>query len=185
MNLKNTTHIKDRKISILESEMWLGAFPLENFFWIEQDEIYKKNLRFSGIKLVECIVARDTQLLFIEAKSSAPNPNSLLTPERLKEFLSDIHQKFTESLDLYLNRALVNRVPYGFRDIDYNGCTFTFILIIRREEDGWIPQLQEKLLSELRHDSLWKIWNCRLFVLTEKRARKFHLIDPEMSEKEL
>ena len=185
MSSEMSMHIKDRKISILESEMWLGAFPLEDFFWIEKDEIYRKHLRNRGIKLVECIVIRDTQLFFIEAKSSAPDPNSELNPERVKAFLSDIHQKFKESLDLYLNQALINRVPYGFREIDYKGCTFTFILIIRREEDGWIPQLQEKLLSELRHDSLWKIWNCRLFVLTEKRARKFHLIDPEMSEKEL
>ena len=76
-------------------------FIADNAFHIEESEVYSKI--GEGIKSVEFIRAVDDKLVFVEAKTTFPNPDnpSVENYKRFQAEISDVCDKFIHSLNLY------------------------------------------------------------------------------------
>jgi len=84
------------------------AFIDENVFHIEKSPLYTQ--LGNNVKTVEFIRSINKDLLFVEAKSSFPNPDGTIPnpkkgnkigTELFDEEIADICEKFTHSLNLY------------------------------------------------------------------------------------
>ena len=79
------------------------SFEEDRSFYIEKSELYA-SLRGKGISVVECLtlkaLRRGVYVLFIEAKTSAPNPNSH-EGMAFNQFIDEIAKKFLDSLLIY------------------------------------------------------------------------------------
>ena len=71
------------------------SFQDDDIFRIEEDELVQST---DGIKACECVVLISENVALIEAKSSAPKIDN---EEKFQQFISDIRQKFADSLQLY------------------------------------------------------------------------------------
>ena len=74
-------------------------FPEKGTFYIEKTAPYDTKLRSYGISSVECVTLYHEKVLFIEAKTSAPNPDSA-GGEKLSSYIQGIVKKFYDSLSL-------------------------------------------------------------------------------------
>lgn len=93
-------------ITIRESEMDFGPYKEEDVFYIEKSNLYN-NIK-PQVKIAEFILKRKNALIFIEAKSSVPNPNGE-KPENFNTYIDKIVEKFNNSLDILLS-AKLNRI---------------------------------------------------------------------------
>jgi hypothetical protein len=154
-------------------------FIADNAFHIEKSPAY---IRLGdSVKSVELIRAKENKLLFIEAKSSFPNPNNL-TPNSIKrnktgaelfqEEISDICDKFTHSLNLY-SAINVGVIADGFPP-DFNPSdkvSLIFILVITGFEQTWCDEIQKALTIQIRNTAcMSKIWKPEIAVMNDKTA---------------
>ncbi len=72
-------------------------FEEAHYYSIEEDQFYSRITSKFGAKVCDFITIREDSLLFIEAKSSAP-----INREDLKQYTQDIHQKYVDSLLMYI-----------------------------------------------------------------------------------
>lgn len=70
------------------------SFPDEDVFCIEKDPLVTGT---DGIKACECVVFINPHVTLIEAKSSSPKD---IDCDKFKVFITDITQKFSDSLQL-------------------------------------------------------------------------------------
>lgn len=105
--------------------------------------------------------------------------------KRLKhdDFFDDIKGKFKDTLSLFvairsnLHDKTDMELPENFRRFQLSEMCFRFILVIKKHELKWLPELQSKVEKEL--NSMLKIWNLSpisVEVLNEERAKKRGLI---------
>ncbi len=164
-------------ITIEESGMAFGPFQEENVFYVEKSELYKK--LGSKVKIGEFILKRGNKLLFVEAKSTAPNPNSD-TGEDFYEYIDDISKKLRNSLELFLsanheiqidkNQEAVKLIEFD----KFNKMALQFILVIRKHDKEWLQPVRDALDSYLIAQR--KIWNIKIVVLNPELAKKYKLI---------
>jgi len=83
-------------IGRFESNM-LFCFEKNYYYSIEEDMFYKKITSRYQAKVCDFIVYKEREILFIEAKSSAPK-----NKEDLNNFAQDIYQKFLDSLLIFI-----------------------------------------------------------------------------------
>ncbi|MDH8701940.1 hypothetical protein M2138_001292 [Dysgonomonadaceae bacterium PH5-43] len=157
---------------ITESGM---CFIADNTFHIENSVSYA-TLKES-IKTVEFIRAKDDKLLFMEAKSSFPNPNNPVSTAKFQSAVDDICNKFIHSLNLYASIAIgVN----GEFPPDFNPAikvSLKFILIINNFEQKWCIPIEKALINQLRKsECIAKIWKPTVFVMNHKIASKQNFI---------
>ncbi len=87
------------------------SFNEDDLFRIEEDELVKTA---EGIKACECVVLISENIALIEAKSSAPRIDN---EEKFLAFISDIRQKFADSLQLFSDKELKDVVKqWNLRD---------------------------------------------------------------------
>lgn len=152
------------------------SFEENKSFYIEKSDLYE-SLRGKGISVVECLTLKELRrgvyVLFIEAKTSAPNPNS-------HEFIDEIAKKFLDSL--LICSAIHSEVQSVSGSIVlgkelqrhlYSQPKIQFILIIKNHQKEWCNSVQEALQKRLH--ALLKIWKAEVLVLNEAQARIFHL----------
>lgn len=154
------------------------SFADDDVFRIEKDELV---CGCSGLKACECVVLISSRIAFIEAKSSTPNPNS---GERFNEFIDDIKQKFTDSLNLFegiktghLGEEALMRLPLNLRNAEIHTNDYLIYLIVHGHRLDWLPGLQDALREALRN--VIKEWNLRdsnVKALNEEIAKELHLI---------
>ena len=84
-------------IDFVESEMHF-RFQDDKSFHIEKSHIYDSRLKGNGVSSVECITLLRNKVVFIEAKSSAPNPDG--SNEKFADYIHRIVKKFSDSLSL-------------------------------------------------------------------------------------
>lgn len=166
------------KIYIDESEMRFGPFDKDEVFYIEKNPEY---ISISdGLKIAEYISidGDKNQIRVVEAKKSAPNPNSNERPDRFKEYIGEIEQKLCNAFDLFLKLMSIKSIPSGLSSIDYRKVRVVFVLVIKNHEDSWLAPVKDfleyKIKSHLRYK---KIWNCTVAVLNERIARAQGLIE--------
>jgi hypothetical protein len=167
---------------ICESGM---KFIADNAFHIEKSPTY--TLLGNNVKSVEFVRAKENKLLFVEAKSSFPNPS---TPkpnptkrnktgeELFREEISDICDKFTHSLNLYSAIAVgvaEYDFPAEFKSADK--VSLAFILVIKGFEKTWCDEIQKALTIQVRDSvCMSKIWKPEIAVMNDKTAAARKLI---------
>ncbi|MDP3009000.1 MAG: hypothetical protein Q8N30_08020 [Methylococcales bacterium] len=189
------------RITIEESDMQFGSYSRDDVFYIEASKIYK-NMRQDGVQTAEFLLfkikSNHPVVLIVEAKKSAPKIlnkiriDKLIKNEKEKvlqlevntaDFFDDIKSKFKDTLSLFvairsnLHDKTDMELPENFRRFQLSEMRFRFILVIKKHELKWLPELQSKVEKEL--NSMLKIWNLSpisVEVLNEERAKKRGLI---------
>jgi len=158
---------------ITESGM---EFAAENTFYIEKSELYLG--LGEGIKSIEFIRIKERKLLFIEAKTTFPNPNNP-NAENLVRFhaeIDDIRDKFIHSLNL------LSSVEVGVAQSEYDGdfalperVTLEFYLVIRNHESAWCKDVEKTLMAAFP-PYIKKIWKPVVYVINREIAVKRELV---------
>lgn len=165
---------------VIESGMKFGPFSTEAYIHIETCPQYIKIQE--GMHISEFIYydKDKRRIIAIEAKTSAPNPNSerVENPkENFQKFINEIKEKFENTLDLYINMALKKEVPKEFDQIDYNTTEVYFILVIKEHERAWLKDVKDALEMSMKAiRRVDKIWKCKVLVINKIIARNSHLI---------
>jgi len=161
---------------IIESGMNLIA---DNIFHIEKSPLYKR--LDNNIKSVEFIRAKNNKLIFVEAKSSFPNPNNPMSniekgskngAELFRAEIVDICDKFIHSLNLYAAVAVGatdDSFPFNYNPPDK--ASLQFILIIKSFEKSWCDEIEKALMNLMRNSvCISKIWKPEVFVINDEIA---------------
>lgn len=160
---------------IIESGMKLGPFEKGQLLPIETIPQYQ--IIQQGMHISELIYYNKSknQLISLEAKTSAPNPNSDKVEnsrEVFQKYIGIIREKFENSLDLYANLALKKEVPAGFQQIDYQNIEIVFVLVIKNHEKKWLKDVKDALEMSVRKiHRTNKIWKCKVLVINEDMAK--------------
>jgi hypothetical protein len=162
--------------SICESGM---LFVADNAFHIEKSPQYKKLSH--SVKTVEFIRTRGKQLLFVEAKSSFPNPHNQM-PNKTKgnktvqnlfrKEIADICEKFTHSLNLYSAVDIgvtKDRFPSDY--IPADKVRLIFILVIKEFEMAWCDVIERALKLHFNESvCMTQIWKPKVMVINNENA---------------
>lgn len=169
---------------VVESGMYFGDYPDENFFAIEGSVLHQSIGR--GIKTVEFILLRrEHNILFVEAKTSCPNAankdESETKLERFEQYYGEIAEKFCDSLQMYLSVVLgknlsVEEIGEKLReDMEFSSCNITFVLVIESAKDSaWLAGPKEELGARLI--KIRKIWGAKVVVLNRAMAEEYGLV---------
>lgn len=159
-----------------ESGMHFGDYPESHIFYIEKSEEYEK-IKEKGVKIVEFVLLKEDKLLLLEAKTTAPNPQSEETPERFGEYIAEIAEKMRNSLDLYLHQLARRELTDTLLDADYHSISIVCVLVIKKHEKEWLAPVQEALSKELqKHIRINTIWKCQMIVINEEQAVSLNLV---------
>lgn len=152
-------------------------FPEKKTFYIEKTAPYDTKLRSYGISSVECVTLYHEKVLFIEAKTSAPNPESA-GGEKLSSYIQGIVKKFYDSLSLCC--AIQSEVWTGesiggelVKKLSRKP-EIVFVLIINKHKREWSASVQDRLQQDMR--GLLKIWQAHVIVINAEQALAKHLI---------
>jgi hypothetical protein len=155
---------------IIESGM---EFISDNVFYLEKSHALIEVGQ--GIKSVEFVRMINNRLMFLEAKTTFPNPEKTDT-NRFDEEVNVICKKFIHSITLYSSIVLgvnYDQLPRAF--IDESKKSIWFVLVIRNHELAWCRYIQTKILN-LLPEYLQKIWNPQVYVINKKSAVKYNLV---------
>ncbi|MCL2017124.1 MAG: hypothetical protein FWG68_12850 [Defluviitaleaceae bacterium] len=152
-------------------------FIAENAFYIEKSPIYaalnkrtKQNEK--GISSVEFIRRKGGKLLFIEAKTTFPNPDNppKENPQRFAEAVAEICEKFIHSLNLYYailagvhSESQINNINAS------DNLTIAFVLVIKVSQPDWCRIIETKI-NETLPIYIKKIWDPEVFVMNHEKA---------------
>ena len=151
-------------------------FVAENVFHIENTAAYK-NLG-SGIKSVEFVRRKNEVLVFVEAKTTFPNPNNSETKFNIAS--ADIADKFIHSLNLFASiiLGLYTDDISATDNLSSKSTTITFILVIREHMTEWCEQVKDKLTLLLNDCTYFReIWRPKVYVINYATAVKFGLAE--------
>lgn len=159
-------------ITIQESGLSFGPFMPDTIFRVEHSPCVA---RLSGIKACEFAwwSANDNKLIFIEAKSSVPNPQR--NWQDYEQYFSDMLEKFDNSLQLLLagnwarHTDLAAELNRLMPVLDWQQAEIIFYLVIPGAPRQFLSALTDKLAKTLERQL--KIWRARAFVINEQMAR--------------
>lgn len=160
-------------VQIIESGMVFGDFDARDVLHMEQTETYQKIK--ANVKTVEFLYTPSLQkILFVEAKSSTPNPEN---KSDYAAFISDICDKFSHSFHLFSSMYMERQketLTGTFAELDYKTVQFVLVLVVNGHREEWLPPLKEELERNLRYHR--RIWNTEVVVLNEVLAQQKHLV---------
>ena len=144
-------------------------------FSFEEDKMYR--IEKSGLladvqlKATECVVSISDKLVFVEAKTSAPRPQS---KEDFDVYIQDITDKFADSVK-FLNAVMLRhqeeKLPKQIADKNLKEVKYSFVLIIKKHELAWLPPVSDALKSSMRNVlNLWNVPDVSLKVMNERMA---------------
>ena len=168
---------------IVESGM---SFVADNVFHIEESPLYKRLGK--KVKSVEFVRSKGNKLLFVEAKSSFPNPNSL-TPnpnkgnkigsELFRDEIFDLCEKFIHSLNLYSSVEVGvtdDKFPPEYMPSEKVSLAFIFVINIKIFDKSSCLVIERALLNIIRESTcMLRIWKPEVYVLTHEMATKWEL----------
>ncbi len=154
------------------------SFRDEDIFRIEEDELVTA---VEGIKSCECVVLISENVALIEAKSSTPR---IENEEKFQAFISDIRQKFADSLQLFSDikskkkgEEAFKRLPINLQTTQVSVDAYKIYLIIHGHRLDWLSGLTDALRKEMKE--VVKEWNLRdsnVKVFNEETALENHII---------
>jgi len=151
-------------------------FIVDNAFEIEKSKIYKE--LGEGIKSVEFVRVIDDMLLFVEAKTTFPNPNnpSENEPNKFLDEVEDICDKFIHSLNLYLSIEV--GVAENVQECEISkpdNVTILLVLIIKKHQLDWCKPVRIEL-DRVLPPYFKKIWKPRILVVNHEEAVNLSLV---------
>ncbi len=154
------------------------CFPDEDVFCIEKDPLVTET---EGVKACECIVYISPHVALIEAKSSSPKD---ICGEKFKGFISDIQQKFSDSLRIFNDmrggkhgEQFLSRLPLHLRSLEITPSMYRVCLIVHGHRIDWLIGLQDAFRDAMRDVvAYWKIKDFQVKVFNEETALDSHLI---------
>ena len=136
------------------------SFSDDDIFRIEEDELVKD---VENVKACECVVLISENVALIEAKSSSPR---IENEEKFQKFISDIGQKFADSLQLFSDikskekgDEAFQRLPANLQNTQIATEAYKIYLIIHGHQLDWLLGLMDALRKEL--NDVVKQWNLR------------------------
>ena len=134
-----------------------------------------------GIKACECVVLISENVALIEAKSSAPRIDN---EEKLQQFISDIRQKFADSLQLFSDiknknrgEGAFQRLPINLQNTQVLTDAYKIYLIIHGHRLDWLLGLIDALRVALQEEvKKWNLRDSNIKVYNEQTALENHLI---------
>lgn len=154
------------------------SFRDEDIFRIEEDELVKAA---EGIKACECVVLISENVALIEAKSSTPRIDN---EEKFQAFISDVRQKFADSLRLFSDiKNKINgedafqRLPINLQNSQVPTKAYKIYLIVHGHKLEWLDGLMNAFRQEMKE--VVKEWNLRdsnVKVFNEETALENHII---------
>ena len=147
-------------------------FIADNTFHIEQSALYKKVGK--NIRTIEFIRTKGDMLVFVEAKTSFPNPNnpSKENLEKFQKAAEEILVKFNHSLNLFASVKVGVQENSFFDDfVTPEKVSLAFVLVIKDHEIKWCKEVQKKLENTFPK-YLMKIWRPYFQVLNHEQAKK-------------
>ncbi len=153
-------------VTFEESKM-VFSFPEEDVYRVEKSPL----LAEVELKATECVVSRQGALLFVEAKSSTPRPQ---TAEKFESFIGEITDKFRHSLMFY-NAVMLRHngegLPVNLKKVNLADVKYTFVLVVYGHQLEWLPPLMDALRSRMRHTlRLWNIPDVAVKVMNDRMA---------------
>lgn len=152
-------------------------FPEKKTFYTEKTAPYDTDLRSCGVSSVECITLHGKKVLFIEAKMSAPNPESA-GGENLRSYIQGIVKKFYDSLSLCcaIQSEVWTGESIGGELVEKlsRKPEIVFVLIINKHKKEWSASVQDRLQRDMW--GLLKIWRAHVIVINAEQALAKHLI---------
>jgi len=151
-------------------------FIAENIFHIEKSKVYT-NIG-EGVRSVEFVRVKDDKLLFVEAKTTFPNPDNP-SEENLARFESEIKEisdKFIHSLNLFSSVEVgvaENALPNDF--VLPEKVSLVFLLVIKKHEPEWCKNIVRALTAVLPL-YLNSIWKPEVYVINQEIAAELNLI---------
>lgn len=162
--------IENKRITIEESGMIFGSFPVENVFYIEKSKAYQK-MCSAGVKTVEFILLHSKKgLFFIEAKSSSSQKD-------IDFFIEEIAEKFKHSFELWMSiyeRRNAADISEKFLQVDMGAVPLKYVLVINGHEEKWLEPIMVELNKALLPYK--KIWGLNIAVMNEEIAKSEKLI---------
>lgn len=153
-------------------------FPDDDLFCIENDPLVREA---EGIKACECVVYINPRVALIEAKSSSPKD---ISGDKFKTFISDIKQKFSDSLQLYNDikqkkhgEEAFLRLPVHLRNLEISPDHYAICLIVHGHQIDWLGGLQDAFRDALCDVvKRWEINDSQVKVFNEEIALEKGLI---------
>lgn len=169
------------EVTIKESGVVFGPFNSDQLFHIEDSKYYDQG--DSGLKTVEFVYssASKNNLLFVEAKTSAPNVNNKDSTQNIKDYILDLERKFYHSLATMF--GLINgrhidsysEVPEHILKTDLKTVKINLFLVITSFETSWLDDWKNLLNQEL--SGFKKAWNINeIYVINTEVAKEFDIV---------
>ena len=150
-------------------------FVADNTFYIEKSDLYAS--LGAGVRSVEFLRLKDGKLLFVEAKTSFPDPNnpSVENPLNFQSEIDKICEKFIHSLNLFASVEVgVNGNMFDVGLTLPENISLEFILVIKNHEIEWCKIVKAALNTNLPKYIL-KIWRPIIYVINEENAARWNL----------
>lgn len=169
------------------------TFEESTCFRIEDDQLLS---RLNGVKCCECISTVNNDVIFIEAKSSAPKcirgdrhkasyagdsfPENWEIKTNFDQFIENISQKFQDSY-FFLKASLDgwhgdNKKLELEGMFNVNRSNLKFILIITPAQDSWLQNLHDAVVNKMRHFlRAWNIPDTSVKVINPLMAKRFNI----------
>ena len=125
-------------------------FISDNTFHIEKSALYSKI--GENIKSVEFIRIKYKELLFVEAKTTFPNPDNSSEEnlKRLQAEINDICSKYIHSLNLFSSiKAHVNEEEFAADFVLSEKVSLVFTLVVKNHEPLWCRKLKPIVIAAL------------------------------------
>lgn len=167
-------------INFIESSMQF-SFPKDRCFHIETSDTYR-HLNTYEISSVECVFTQEFNkkktLVFLEAKTSTPNPNGP-NQEKLEEFLKSMRCKYLHSLQmcyaiLHKRHSFQEKLGTTLMSVLFDPQRICFVLVVKAYEAAWCVQMKDALAITLK--DILRIWDAEVIVLSEEMARESSII---------
>ena len=162
---------------ITESEMNFGPFDENDVLYIEKTVLYKK--LGENVKIAEFIFKKNNSIVFVEAKSSAPNPGGD-SADDFVTYIEKISQKLNNAFSLLLS-AKLNIVNDSKQETEkfiqleeIANKKIAFRLVIRNTRKEYLRPIQDALQKKLLAQS--KIFNIDVKVINDEIAKQYKLI---------
>ena len=150
-------------------------FVADNVFYIEKSKQY--TCLGADVQSVEFVRIKNDNLLFVEAKTTFPNPNNA-SAENFTKFqvaVKEICEKFIHSLNLLASNTIgVNEGDYPDDFVIPDNTAIVFVLVIKNHETKWCKDIWKSLMDAL---PLYckRIWMPTVYVINHQTAIKRNL----------
>ena len=137
------------KVIIHESGMDFGPYATADCLHLEKSEAYGHCPE--GVKMAEFALVRKERILFVEAKSSSPRPE---TQPNFDDFLAEIREKMENALLMLLGMRIGRHRDVALpRNVDKANLAtigFMFVLVINGHKEEWLSDLNDALNNAVR-----------------------------------